>query len=93
VDHNLYHEDWTKLASCRSVGGDFWFPEVGEPTWMQARRICKTCPVLWQCVDWVMRTELGVGPKSRYGVTGGMTPNQRVAYEPQWLAEQAAGAA
>jgi len=85
---NPYHEDWTAFATCRSVGGDFWFPEVGEPTWMEARRICKTCPVMWQCLDWAMRTELGVGPKSRYGVAGGMTPSQRTAYEPEWLAGQ-----
>jgi hypothetical protein len=90
---NHYYQAWTEAAACRSVGGDFWFPEVGEPTWMAARLICQACPVLSICRDWVMRTELGVGPKARFGVTGGMTPSQRIAYEPQWLAEQAAGAA
>jgi len=88
-----YYETWTDFASCRSIGGDLWFPEVGEPTWVAARRICESCPVMWQCRDWVMRTELGFDRSRRFGITGGLTPSQRAAYEPAWIAEQQEGAA
>ena len=82
---NTYHEPWTESASCRSVSGDFWFPEVGEPTAFQARRICGECPVLADCREWVMGVELGQGPKARYGIVAAMSPIQRWKFEPQWL--------
>jgi hypothetical protein len=85
---NPYHEDWTEFAACRSIGEDLWYPEVGEPTWKQARQVCQSCPVMWQCLDWVMRVEHGLDRSNRFGVTGGMTPSQRADYQPQWLAEQ-----
>jgi hypothetical protein len=90
---NPYYEEWTESAACRSVGGDVWYPEVGDLTWRDARRICSECPVLSFCRDWVMRTELGLGPKSRHGITAGMSPLQRHTLEPAWLADQEAGAA
>ena len=85
---NPYHEPWTESASCREVGGDAWFPEVGDPTWKEARRICLGCPVMWPCRDWAMRIELGLDRSNRFGVAGGLTPSQRAAHEPEWLAEQ-----
>lgn len=84
---NPYHEPWTEFASCRSISGDMWFPELGE-AWRDVRNVCLACPVLWQCRDWVMRTELGLSKSLRFGITGGLTPNERVDYEPRWLAEQ-----
>lgn len=89
---NPYYQAWTESAACRSVGGDVWFPEVGDATWIDARRICGECPVLADCLEWVMRTELGQSHKARYGITAAMSPIQRHRYEPQWLADQAGAA-
>jgi len=88
-----YYEPWTESASCRSVGGDVFYPEPGDLTWGQARQVCRGCPVLGACRDWVMRTEVGKDHKQRFGITAGMSPVQRKKFEPQWLAEQAGDAA
>jgi hypothetical protein len=84
---------WTEAAACRSVGGDIWFPEPGDLTWLQARSICGTCPVLALCRDWIMTFELGKDYRYRFGITAAMSPLQRHRFEPQWLAEQIDGAA
>jgi hypothetical protein len=90
---NPYYDTWVESASCRSVGGDVWYPEPGDPTWKQARLVCNDCPVLDACRDWVMSVELGKDHKTRFGITAGMSPVQRKKYEPQWLAEQQGDAA
>jgi hypothetical protein len=85
-----YYEDWTEFAACRSVGGEPFYPEKDHAEeWRQARKVCRTCPVLWQCTDSVMKLELGTDHKTRYGVWAAMSPLERKRYEPLWLAEQA----
>jgi hypothetical protein len=74
------------------VGTDTFYPEPND-NWRRVRAIClDTCPVIGQCREWVMRRELGLGYKLRYGVHAGMSPLDRVKYEPQWLAEQESAA-
>ena len=84
-----YYEDWTEFAACREVGGDAWFPEIGENTPLP-KQICKTrCSVRAECLDYAMRLELGKCHSIRHGLFGGMSPGERAKYEPQWLALQA----
>lgn len=92
MDHNLYHPAWMQNASCREIGGDVFFPEMNDLTWVQARAICRGCPTLADCTDWIMATELGVDYKHRFGITAGMSPLERCRFEPAWLAEQAGAA-
>jgi hypothetical protein len=92
MEFQPYYLPWTESASCRSVGTDVFYPEIGETTWMQARRVCWACPVLAACRDWVMSTELGQDHKTRFGVTAGMSPVERKKYEPEWLAGQESAA-
>lgn len=90
-----YYEPWTADAACRSAG-DAFFPasDAAHVDWDYLRSVClNRCPVLPECRDWVMRAELGSDPKLRFGVTAGMSPLERKAYEPRWLAEQVEGAA
>jgi hypothetical protein len=83
-----YYEDWTEQASCREIGGDEWYPEIGGDH-LSAKRICMfKCPVRLQCLDYAMRIEQGKSHSIRHGLFGGMSPNARARYEPQWLAEQ-----
>lgn len=85
-------EPWIERAACRSIGGEVFFPEVGED-WKGAREICAgRCKVRLQCLDFAMRTELGIAVQSRAGLWGGLSPTQRKKYEPEWLAEQVSAA-
>lgn len=85
-----YYESWVERAACRSTG-DAFFPEYGasHEEWDYIRSLCKnSCPVLADCRDWIMRTELGNDHKTRFGVAAGMSPLERRKYESQWLADQ-----
>lgn len=89
----VYYEAWTESALCSQADGDAWFPEKGENTPLP-KRICLTrSPVRAECLDYAMRLEIGKSHSIRYGLSGGMSPKQRVAYEPEWLAAQEVAAA
>lgn len=80
-------EQWVEYAACRSIGPDVFFPEIGED-WRGPQKACASCPVRLQCLDAVMRYELGRDRAQRFGVAGGLTPSKRKAYEAEWLASQ-----
>jgi WhiB family redox-sensing transcriptional regulator len=83
-----YYEDWTEQAACSEVGGDAWFPEVGDSA-LDAKKICITrCSVRFECLDFAMRREQGLSRFTRHGLYGGLSPRARAEHEPQWLAEQ-----
>lgn len=90
---SVYYEPWTERASCREVGGDEWFPEIGQSP-IEAKRICIfSCPVQYECLDYAMRMEQGLSRFTRHGLYGGMSPRARAEHEPKWLAEQEVSAA
>lgn len=63
-------EDWREHARCRRYDPALWFPGDGvnaEP----ARRVCRRCPVIRECLDEAMRHD------ERHGVWGGTSPTQR----------------
>lgn len=91
---NPYYPDWMQYGACASIGGDVWYPDWHDQSgWSQAREVCRGCPMLHLCLDWVMGTELGVDYKHRHGIAAGMSPVERHKYEPEWLAGQLDGAA
>jgi len=91
--HNKYYEEWTEQASCREIGGDEWFPEIGQSP-IEAKRICMfSCPVRFECLDYAMRLEQGLSKTLRHGLFGGLSPTARIQYEPEWLAQQEVTAA
>ena len=55
---------------------DQWFAESPQGH-AEAARLCAGCPIAEQCLAVAMRAERGLGPYSRYGVFGGLTPDQR----------------
>jgi WhiB family redox-sensing transcriptional regulator len=87
-----YYEAWTEYAVCRQTDPDAFFPDPGGSV-VQAVAVCGGCPVRLQCLDTAMRAEAGKGRHVRIGIWGGLVPNARAKYEPQWLAEQEASAA
>ena len=58
---------WQDDAACAEVGGDFWFPEVGNSRAVAAARaICADCPVRVEC----LRAALDNGES--FGIWGGL---------------------
>lgn len=60
---------WRADAACAAYPADWWFPENKEDR-NAARAICKTCPVLAECL-----AEVLAGPPQR-GIRAGLTPYQ-----------------
>lgn len=61
---------WLVFGACRQVGPDLFFPQSAAEE-AEALRICSTCPVLDECLDYAL--EAG----ETYGVWGGTTEKQR----------------
>lgn len=67
---NLNNETWYKDGLCLSKEQDIFFPERGAST-RQAKAFCRTCPVIEDCLDFLVRHE------QEYGVWGGVLVNSR----------------
>ena len=50
---NLEGTGWMDDGLCKEVGGDFWFPDKGQPV-RQARRVCAACPVRAECLEYAL---------------------------------------
>jgi hypothetical protein len=89
-----YWADWTARSACLSVGTEAFYPVGNDDDWKTPRKVClERCSVRSQCLDDVMTRELGKDHKTRFGITGGLSPLERLKYEPEWLAEQQGDAA
>ncbi|GAA2079093.1 WhiB family transcriptional regulator [Streptomyces albiaxialis] len=67
--------NWRQHAACARMDPDLFFP-VGSsgPGALQrerAKAVCRTCPVIQECLDWALRA----GETS--GVWGGTCENER----------------
>jgi WhiB family redox-sensing transcriptional regulator len=65
--------DWRKLANCRSVNPDIFFPERGG-TAREAKAICAGCEVRQECLDYAFAHH------EKFGVWGGMAERERRRY-------------
>jgi WhiB family transcriptional regulator, redox-sensing transcriptional regulator len=61
---------WQDDAACGTSDGDAWFPESGG-NGRPAKRICRSCPVQPQCLEYALETNQG------YGVWGGLSTDER----------------
>jgi WhiB family transcriptional regulator, redox-sensing transcriptional regulator len=59
---------WMKQGACKNSDPDIFY---NEETYPQARAICRTCPVIEQCLEHAMDW-----PETD-GIWGGTTPRQR----------------
>src|ERR1700722_6472528 len=69
---------WMENAKCRDADPDLFYPENGKfacPETKTAIRICRSCPVINECLNWAIKTG------DSFGVLGGMTPQQRTRYK------------
>lgn len=65
---------WTEEALCAQVGGDFFYPDHKGGQYFEARKICQACPVVAECLAFVMATE---DPSDRHGLWANTTPDDR----------------
>jgi WhiB family transcriptional regulator, redox-sensing transcriptional regulator len=65
---------WRGRALCAQTDPDEFFPELGG-SGRAAKRICARCEVRAECRDDALATN------ERFGVWGGMTPQERRAYQ------------
>jgi WhiB family redox-sensing transcriptional regulator len=61
---------WREDALCAQVDPEIFFPEKGQPT-RDAKKICATCDVREQCLQWAITAN------QRHGVLGGLTARER----------------
>lgn len=71
-----YANDWRAAGACLTADPDLFFPvavgTVASRQIARAQRICASCPVKQQCLDFAMRT------RESTGIWGGTTPEQRI---------------
>jgi len=68
--------EWRAAGACLSADPDLFFPVATGPIAVQqmtmARRICASCHVRQECLDFAMRSG------ETHGVWGGTTPDERI---------------
>ena len=81
--HNTYTPDtpdWTG-AACIGHDPEIWYPDPTDTIGTrEAVTICQACPVRQACLDQAMREEETSG--GRYGIRGGLTPEERRKLDP-----------
>lgn len=63
-------EVWRLSANCAQTDPELFYPEPGESL-DPARKICASCPVAKECLNWALKHE------EWYGVWGGLSEKQR----------------
>jgi len=71
-----YAADWRAAGACRTADPELFFPvavgAAASPQVTRALRICDSCPVKQDCLDFAMRT------REAAGIWGGTTPEERI---------------
>jgi WhiB family redox-sensing transcriptional regulator len=62
---------WADEAVCATVDPDLWFPEKGGNN-VAARAICRTCPVVNECLEYALTQEFNPD-----GIWGGTSTQDR----------------
>ncbi len=61
---------WMLEAKCLDADPEAFFPEKGGST-REAKRICATCPVRGECLDYALAND------ERFGIWGGLSERER----------------
>ena len=68
--------DWMTKAACIGEPRDLFFPGPGQDgirKTKKAKEICRTCPVVNDCIEYAM----SFSPRSLIGIWGGTTERER----------------
>ncbi len=63
-------ESWMDLGLCTQTDPEAFFPERGGSA-RAAKRVCASCPVQEQCLEYALRND------ERFGVWGGLSERER----------------
>lgn len=75
----LFAAGWRALARCADVDPEVMFPAPTDAIAVEtARALCAACPVATACLTDVTAEEYGRGLDSRWGIRGGLTPEERL---------------
>lgn len=74
--------DWRDFALCAETDPESFFPEKGGST-RDAKRTCRSCEVRAECLEYALETD------ERFGIYGGLSPEQRRRIQRQRRAEAA----
>jgi hypothetical protein len=71
---------WHEKAHCKGVSSEIFFPDASFDSgtgrvWKEARSFCAVCPVIDECLNFVLPFEEATG--RRNGFWAGMTPKER----------------
>ncbi|MEV4902381.1 WhiB family transcriptional regulator [Citricoccus sp. NPDC055426] len=67
---------WMEQAACAGRDPELWFTFDADEE-ATALAVCRSCPVLESCLEDAMHEEGGRGAASRFGIRGGLLPNER----------------
>lgn len=62
--------NWRDDAACRGTDPKAFFPEGTECSGAIARRICGTCPVRDECLEWALAHHVSSYPREVAGIWG-----------------------
>lgn len=69
----LGRPEWQARAACAGMSPDDWFHDDRSSNYDAAKRVCATCTVRDECL------QFAIDNGERYGVWGGLSPKQRRA--------------
>jgi WhiB family transcriptional regulator, redox-sensing transcriptional regulator len=69
-------QDWRAYGHCAEIDPEVWFA-VGAREHKFAKKICQSCPVRQQCLEYAMEAPVD------YGVWGGLTERERRRFRRQ----------
>lgn len=72
-------EDWRDQALCAQIDTEMFFPEKGGSV-KAAKRVCSTCPVSAECLQFAIATG------ETHGIWGGLTERERRGYSEEQTA-------
>ncbi|GIU86776.1 MAG: hypothetical protein KatS3mg009_1291 [Acidimicrobiia bacterium] len=85
--HEWDAESWRSRASCRDTSPELFFPigttGVALEQIAAAKRVCGTCPVTAECLDFALATN------QEAGVWGGYTEEERRRLRKGWAVDEA----
>lgn len=61
---------WWERGACLDADSEAFFPEKGGST-RPAKRICQTCPVIDECLEYALAND------ERFGIWGGKSERER----------------
>ncbi|MES5383886.1 WhiB family transcriptional regulator [Mycolicibacterium conceptionense] len=71
IEAILARESWQADAACATADPEAWFPEKGANVSPAAKRICRTCPVIDECLEYALKH------RERAGIWGGKSERER----------------